>query len=112
MTVTLLRIGMGLPPYLLITGMSLAPLAAAVADHLSVFGIGRRFLAMVFHTPAALTFGLMADALVRAILRRFEQLVAVAATTARQTDSSGSAGRPISLRKSDGEELIGNGGTL
>src|ERR1700733_946961 len=112
LTVTLLRVGMGLPPHLLVTGMSLAPLAPAVADHLSVFGIGHRFPAMVFRTTAALTIGLAASALVRAILRRFEQLMAVAAATARQTDSSGSAGRPIPLRKSDEEELMGNGGAL
>ena len=61
---------MRLSPHLLVTGMSLAPLAAAVTDHLSVFGIFSRFVVVIFGAPAALTFRLRADALVRRQQRR------------------------------------------
>jgi hypothetical protein len=72
--------------------MSLAPLAAAVTDHLSVFGIFSRFVVVKFGAPAALTFRLRADALVRAELGRLEQHLTERQQRRGKLDSYGSVG--------------------
>jgi hypothetical protein len=111
LTITLLGLGVRLPPQLLVAGMSLTPLAAAVADHLRVFGIGNRFVAMIFPAPAALAFRLMADALVGAELGRLKQHLTVAATTTRQAGFLRIEWATISLRKSERAARMENRGT-
>ena len=79
--------GVVLPVGLLIFGMGLAPLAAAVANDLGVLGIGLSLAAAVITAPAGLTLRLAAYALVGTARRGLEGLLAIRAAARRKNHS-------------------------
>jgi hypothetical protein len=78
---------MGSPVRLLIAGVGLAPFPPAVANSLGVFGVRRDPALVVLRAAPPLALSLEADSLIRAELRSFERLLAIAAV-ARQAGSS------------------------
>ncbi len=62
-TIALGRFGVSLPVVLLVAGMGVAPLLAAVADNLGIEGIGADLAAVVISAAAALAFRLAANEL-------------------------------------------------
>jgi len=74
---------MRLPVSLLVIGMGVPPFLLAIDYNLRVYRIGFDFAAMILGAPLAPAWRLAADALVRAELGGFERLLAEAATTAR-----------------------------
>jgi len=58
--------------FLVVPGVSLAPLFVAVPCHLTVFGIDLQFLAVILGPPPALAFGLTAYDLLRTVTGRLK----------------------------------------
>ena len=76
-------LGMALPVVLLIVGMRIAPLSAAVADHFGVLGVGLALAAPVIAAPPRLAFRLAAHRLVGAPRGRLKGLLAIRAAAWR-----------------------------
>jgi hypothetical protein len=64
--------------------MSLAPLLLAVANDLSVFGVGANLHPMVFGSPTLLAFPIATNALLWTVDGGLKDLLTVTATTTRQ----------------------------
>jgi len=63
LTIALGRLGVSLPVPLLVAGMGVAPLLPAVADDLSIEGIGADLVAVVIGAAVPLAFRLAANEL-------------------------------------------------
>jgi len=89
------------PIVLLIAAMSFTSLPPAVADHLSVFGIGHALLAPVLVTPLGLTRRSTANGLVGTVFGRLEGLLAIRAAAWRDNHFLRGMFGPQPLRKAD-----------
>jgi len=76
--------GVGPPVVLLVIAMGLAPLLAAVANHLDVLGIAYEFVAVVLSAAPALTIRLAANALIGPELGWVKKLLAITAAARQQ----------------------------
>ena len=80
LAVSLHRLGVGLPVLRLIAGMRVAPLFPALADDLSVEGIGAHLAPVIIPAALSLAGGLATDGLLGTIGRKLKGLLAVTAT--------------------------------
>jgi hypothetical protein len=79
LAVSLHRLGVGLPVVLLLAGMRISPLFPAVADDLSVEGIGAKLAPVIITAALLLAGGLATDGLLGTIGGKLEDLLAVTA---------------------------------